>query len=293
MGTTPGSAGSTGAQDPVPNLPPDPLSYEEQVYAIKTWRYLRMAMVVLVVGLGVSIGYERWKVNPGCFQTSISGYYYTPVHGYFVGALVSIGVCLFCLKGSTEAEDILLNLAGMFAPIVALVPTPDTGTCASVLGTTQDRDVNVANNVTALLAVGFLALLIIAALAAQNLPPLPVVLGYAVAATVWIAAALVFWLGRHFFVRNAHYTAAVLMFVCILLVVAINAFGYKEKTKATSARNRYGVIAGAMGASSVIIIIAGLLGWDYWIILIEATLISLFAVFWVIQTKELWHEGLR
>jgi hypothetical protein len=173
------------------------------------------------------------------------------------------------------------------------VPTPDTGSCASVLGTTQDRNVNVANNVTALLAVGLIALLILAVLAARNLPPLPALVGYGVAAGVWIAAALVFWLARDFFVRNAHYTAAVLMFVCILVVVWINALGYKEKTSATSPRNRYAAIGVAMVASSLVIGIAGGLGWKYSVIAIEASLIVLFALFWVIQTRELWHDGLR
>jgi hypothetical protein len=275
----------------VANPQPEPLRYEEQVYAIKTWRYLRLAMVVLVVGLGVSIAYERGKVD--CFQTSISAYYYTPVHGYFVGALVSIGVCLFCLKGSTDAEDILLNLAGMFAPVVALVPTPGTGTCASVLGTTQDRDVNIANNVTALLVVGLLALVILVALAVKHLPPTPARVGFAVAAALWVATAVIFWSARHFFVRNAHYSAAVLMFGCILLVVWINAFAYKEKTRATSPRNRYAAIGGTMAVAAVVITVIGLLGWAYWVIAIEGTLITLFAAFWVIQTKELWHEGLR
>jgi hypothetical protein len=276
--------------------PDDPqrlLSREEQVNAVKTWRYLRLAMVALIVGLGVSIAFEWWKVEPDCFQTSISAYYYTPVHGYFVGALVSIGVCLFCLKGNTPAEDILLDLAGMFALLVALVPTPGTGSCASVLGTTLDRDVNIANNVTALLAVGFLGLVILAVLAPRDPPTRPEIIGYAVAAVVWLATALLFWLDRDFFVRNAHYTAAVLMFICILVVVGINALGYKQKTGARPRRNPYVAVAVAMVASAASIGLAGLVGWDYWIIAIEAALISLFASFWVIQTRELWDQGLR
>jgi len=110
---------------------------------------------------------------------------------------------------------------------------------------------------------------------------------------VLIATALVFWLARHFFIRNAHYTAAVLMFVCILFVVWSNALGYKEKTDAASPRNRYAAVGGAMAASFVVFPVAGLLGWDHWVIAIEGTLISLFAVFWIIQTRELWHTGLR
>jgi hypothetical protein len=271
------------------------LSYKEQVDAIKTWRYLRLAMVALVFGLLVSVGYERWKVNPGCFQTSISAYYYTPVHNYFVAALVSIGVCLYCLKGNTEAEDILLNIAGMFAAVVALVPTPGTGSCASVLSTTHDRDVNVANNVPALLAVGFLGvgILVYLGLRDRELPPRPALIGFGVAALIWIATALVFYLDRGLFKSAAHLTAAGLMFVCIVLVVCLNARGFREKTDATSPRNRYGVIAGAMIVSAAVIGLAGLLGWDYWLLLMEFTLITLFATFWVIQTIELWHDGLR
>ncbi len=268
------------------------LSRDERIYAIKTWRYLRLAMVALVVGLGVSILYERAKVDADCFQTSISAYYYTPVHGFFVGVLVSVGVCLFCLKGNTDREDVLLNLAGMFAVVVALVPTQSTGSCASVLGV-HDRDVYVANNVFALLAVGLLGLLILAYLATKNRPTRPELAGYAIAALVFIATALVFWKDRDFFVRYAHYTAAVLMFSCILAVVVLNALGYKEKTDATSPGNRYAVVAGAMLGSSAAIGVAGALGWHHWVLAIEAALIALFAVFWVIQTAELWHEGLR
>jgi FtsH-binding integral membrane protein len=210
-----------------------------------------------------------------------------------VGVLVSVGVCLFCLKGSTDREDVLLNLAGMFALVVALVPTRGTGSCASVLGTAHDRDVNIANNFTALLAVGLLGLLILAFLATKNRPTRPEFIGFAVAALVFIATALIFWWDRDFFVRYAHYTAAVLMFTCILIVVGLNALSYKDKTDATSPRNRYAAVAGAMLGSSAVITLAGILGWDHWVLVIEAALIGLFAVFWLIQTIELWHEGLR
>ncbi len=272
---------------------PAPVSQAKEEYAIKTWRYLRLAMVVLVAGLFVSIAVERLEVSPGCWQTSISGYYYTPVQGYFVGALAAIGVCLFCLKGSTDIEDVLLNLAGMFAPFVAFVPTPGTGTCASVLGTMRDRDVNVNNNVKALLAVGTIGLFIIAARGLRNRASRAAVRGFLVAAVAWLAAALSFFLARDAFVDNAHYVAAVAMFICFLVVVGLNAWAFKRKTRATTARNRYGAIATAMLASSAIIIALGLSGWDYYVLAIEFVLITLFAVFWIIQTQELWTEGLR
>ena len=45
-----------------------------------------------------------------------------------------------------------------------------------------------------------------------------------------------------------------------------------------------------MAASSVVIVVDH---GEYWVIVIEGTLISLFAVFWGIQTWELWRQGLR
>jgi hypothetical protein len=274
---------------------PDQLSHAEQVYAIKTWRYLRLAMIVVVLGLGVAIGYEHSKTHPHCFQQSISAYYYTPVQAFFVGALVVIGACLICLKGNSQAEDLLLNLAGMFASVVAFVPTPGTGSCASVLGTTKDRNVNVANNVFALLAVGALGLAILIALvvraAVRRVDFGPIAIAqYAVVAALWVTAAFVFGLARDFFVHNAHYTAAIAMFVCILAVAAINAFAPGTNRRA---RPMYFAIAGAMVLAAVVIGILGLTGWDYWVLGIEIALISLFAIFWATQTVELWHDGLR
>lgn len=275
--------------------PPDQLSHAEQVYAIKTWRYLRLAMIVVVLGLGVAIGYERSKTHPHCFQQSISAYYYTPVQAFFVGALVVIGACLICLKGNSQAEDFLLNLAGMFAPVVAFVPTPGTGSCASVLGTTRDRNVNVANNVFALLAVGALGLVILivlvirAAMRGADFAALAIA-QYAVVAALWLTALLVFWLARDFFVHNAHYTAAIAMFVCILAVAVVNAFAPGTKPKA---KPMYLAIVGAMVLAAIVIGILGVTGWDYWVLGIEIALISLFAIFWATQTVELWHDGLR
>src|SRR4051794_16730122 len=100
-------------------------------YSIKTYRYLRMAMIAMIVLLGASLVIEWSKTDPRCLQTSISAYYYTPVRAIFVGALISIGVCMVLLKGNTEPEDILLNVAGILAPVVALVRTPGAGRCHS------------------------------------------------------------------------------------------------------------------------------------------------------------------
>jgi hypothetical protein len=286
----------------------------DQIFAIKTWRYLRASMIGFVLAIFVGVGFERSKA-PGCFQTSISAYYYTPVHGIFIGALVAVGTCLICLRGNTDAEDILLNLAGMFAPIVALVPTPGTGSCGSVLTTADNRDVNISNNMFVLLVVGaagfvFLAVIAIVGRAKHgNWPPRLSLIGYALTLAVWGYAVVTFAWFRTFFRDTAHYSAAIAMFVCFLAVVILDAISYRvhqepavaahpvpDKVKATflSWRNPYAVIALVMIADAIGWGIVGLVfNWSHWIIWIEATLIALFAVFWGWQTSELWNKGLR
>jgi hypothetical protein len=88
---------------------------------VTSYRYLRTAMVGVLLCLGVSVLYET--VRQGFVLSSISAYYYTPAQGVFVGALAAIGVCMIALQGTTQAEDVLLNIGGMFAPVVAFVPT--------------------------------------------------------------------------------------------------------------------------------------------------------------------------
>src|SRR5262245_17092786 len=129
---------------------------------VKTYRYLRIAMVVLVACLFASVVYEWHATGNGweCMQKSISAYYYTPAQAIFVATLFAIGACMVALKGNTETEDLLLNIAGSLAPVVALVPTPNKGTCMSILFPGGERSANVANNMTALFAIGMLALVI-------------------------------------------------------------------------------------------------------------------------------------
>lgn len=56
-------------------------------------------------------------------QPSISAYYHTPLRDLFVGMLFIVGACLFAYQGYTRRENWLLNLAGVLAFCVALVPT--------------------------------------------------------------------------------------------------------------------------------------------------------------------------
>lgn len=274
------------------------------VAAIKSYRYLRLAMVAMVLGLAVAVVHEVLRVDGNCWQTSLSGYYYTPVQNLFVGALVAIGVCLVALKGNTDSEDVLLNFAGICAPFVALVPIHDPGACG-VVTDDLNRDLNIANNVVALLAVFGAALAALAALwwhnrrSANDEPP-PTrleILGYAESVLLFLTAVAVFRLQPEWFDLYGHPVAAIAMFVFVFVNVVVNAVNIYYERRGTDAPvrrlNRYTWIALAMAASVVGSLVLGWRGVEHWLLIIEASLIGWFAVFWGFQTWELWDQGLR
>ena len=269
-------------------------------YTVKTYRYLRLAMVTMLLLLAAAVLIERFHTDPGCFQTSISAYYYTPAQAIFVGTLIAVGVCMVVLKGSTEWEDILLNLGGMLAPVVALVPTPVKGRCFSVAGAQPDIPSNVANNIPAIFAAGLVGLGITVWLGRRGLARHPKnAIGVAVAGAVLAGGFGWFLAGRDHFIANAHYGAAFPLFGCIVAVVLINARGYGAREAGTTDvsrvfRNRYTLIAALMVALPLSMWLVSLaIEWYHLVLWVEATLLVLFAAFWVIQTRELWTEGVR
>lgn len=276
---------------------------EPAVAAVATYRYLRLAMVALVLGLAAAVGHEVLRVE-GCWQTSLSGYYYTPVRNVLVGTLVAIGVGLVVIKGSTDSEDVLLNLAGTCAPFVALVPLHEAGACGVVTGD-LDRDVDVANGIVALLVVIGAALAAIAVLwwhrrRTADVEPSPTrieVLGYAATVLLVVAAAAVLRLQPGWLDRYGHPVAAVSMFLAVFATVVVNAVNIHHERQGTAAPvrplNRYTWVAVAMVGCAVGSVLLGWSGVDHWLLVLEAGLIGCFAVFWGCQTAELWDRGLR
>lgn len=263
---------------------------------IKTYRYLRVGMVGLVVVLGAALVHQLatddWALRP-----SISDYYYTPVQAVFVAALVAIGVSMIVLKGNTPWEDTFLNLAGMLAPVVAFVPTPELGRCAPG-GVPPAIAANIANNVWALIiggVGGLVATVLIARASGDALRPTrPVGAGLLISAGLLGLGTGWFLLDRESFGCGAHFTAAIVMFVFIIAVVAWNAWSRAGEDVRRAGRTAYGVLAPAMILAAAALGVATWRGWlpngVFWI---ELTLITLFAVFWALQSRELWDEGLR
>lgn len=58
----------------------------------------------------------------GSFNDSISAYYGGPARDVFVGCMVATALGLVAFRGTSDLEDLALNCAGFYAPIVAFVP---------------------------------------------------------------------------------------------------------------------------------------------------------------------------
>jgi hypothetical protein len=267
-----------------------------------TYQYLRVAMVGVVVLLAASVLFERAEVD--CWQTSISAYYYTPVRAIFVGGLMAIGLSLIVIKGDWAWEDSFLNFAGMFAPLVAVVPTSTAGTCWSIEPDPlpiEDGSLapwviaNIDNNMKALIVVGIGGLVVATVLglltgqlqAALREGKWGTRVGLIGAAVIVLGTWLAFAAWDDFYTK-AHSAAAIAMFVFLALVVMINAWKHWEDKGVYFWI--YAIIAALM------VIVAGVIfavksEWDHAVLVLEAAEIALFAVFWLVQTVEHWDGG--
>jgi hypothetical protein len=286
--------------------PVRPLSEQD---VIKTYRYLRIGMMGAVVLLAASIALERSKVD--CFQTSISAYYYTPVQAIFVGSMMAVGLSLIVYKGRSWGEDPCLNFAGMLAPVVAIAPTTDVGTCWSVPPTsrpiTDDGSLapwvgtNVDNNFTALLIAGVFGLIVAAFLlvvtkrrpravrdALEKEPRTSRTL-----VGTFIVLVVAWWLSENWsdFYTRAHGFAAVGMFILLIGAITAVAWGHRQKGDRVWFR-RYTVVAVLMAVGGILIWLTRIFG-DHTVFALEGYEIALFALYWVLQTKENWSEEVQ
>jgi hypothetical protein len=280
-------------------MEPDPA-----LAAVKTYRYLRIALTALVVLLFASIAIEWWAADR-CVLPSISASYFTPVQAVFIGVLVTMGASLLALKGNTDGEDVLMNLAGMLAPGVAFIPTVASGACGSNAAGDGIADA-VANNMPALfvtgLVVGVTVLLIVRR---ENRAGLPITpqgrRGLALSALVLGSGVVWFFADRDSFIARGHDAAAIPMFLAIIAVVWLNARDVRrgmQQGSLSQDRTRYvamyRVVAVSMLAALATTVGLSLLtGSTSLVFWVEVVLLVLFAIFWVIQTVELWERGLR
>ena len=271
-------------------------------YQVKSYRYLRIGIVGLLVALGTAVVYQR--VQPNCSLGSVSAYFYTPVRSVFVAGLVGLGVCMLALRGMNLAEDIFLNIGGIFAILVALFPAVGgSGPC-------QDPDTRVSlsvqDNITALLSVGIIAIAVALTLLVRGWQGCEVthrwwaLIEGIVALALWAATLIAVTRYLSWALGHVHYIAAFALAGCIILVAVANAFRRQEKP----IRGRFmwvGVLAHPIQflytwmAAGMVVISGTLLGLalasDITVFWVEISVAFLFAIFWTAQTIQLEVES--
>ncbi|WP_445161833.1 hypothetical protein ACTXG5_00440 [Mycobacterium sp. Dal123C01] len=290
---------------------------------VKTYRYLRLGLVAAVVWLLISVA--ETSISTQCVQTSLSAFYYTTSHAVFVASLSAIGVMLIAYQGTVLAEEVVLDVAGVLAIVVALVPVTlgpaDGGDAEPACGLSLPTDANGAvgsvNNFSSLLVTG--AVIVVtyqvvrrrssathtssaaqqAAQAAGWAPRFAksllgggqvavsaVAVLYLVAGIVWFVAA------PDQFKANAHRLAALGLFAGVV-VVAIFYASYAALEGKPEAK-MYAVIAIFLTVTliALVVVILGIGGIEpgHAVLWLEIALIVEFAAFWLMQTRDLWHS---
>jgi len=247
-----------------------------------TYRYLRFAMLALLLALAVSVAAET--VRDG-WQTSISAYYYTAAGPVFIGVLASVGVCLVALRGATDAEDVCLNLAGISAPMVAFVPTPERGQAPD-----EHAIANNALTFLVVLAVGYVVVL--AAGLRQRARgvrwPSPWgVVGLISTAAAWVAGVVWILVDRDSFATHAHALAAIFTFLPFIGVVVLNTdWGVRVLARQSASPTRFDAAYWAIIGGFVLVgaVFGAAWSWSYSLLGTEIGILLLFGLFWVLQS---------
>ena len=265
-----------------------------------TYRYLRVAVVALTLLLSVSIALA---MAAGARFGSISAAYYSPARAALVGSLVAIGPAMIAIRGR-PGEDVVLDLAGMVIPLVALVPAPTalgSGVCGSGIERCVPPDLvpAVVNNVTALIVTGTAVLAFGWTSAARRRAPS---VGLVCATAVLVAGSGWFVVSRDTFLGGAHWAAAAVFFVLVAVVAELNARRAAARVRVRMLAPRrfavaYRVIATAMVAvvlGAAVLLALQALGTvvlpEGSTFAAESALLVMFLTFWVLQTAENWDE---
>ena len=294
----------------------------------KSYRYLRIAMVGLLIALAAAVFYQ--SNQQGSFLASVSAYYYTPAQAVFVGALIGLGASMIALQGLTDAEDQFLNLGGIFAIVVAIVPTgrgadfesavracrESGGTllthqastnldCPGVLALQDATRANVENNMAALLIVGGLTLILTAVILLKGKAAKHgtkgrwwVIGGFSAAVVLWLLGLIALAVSVDWLAGHGHYIAAGGLLLSILLVAGANAHRrqqrptvrYALKGDVLKSPRAYTWIAVAMLVVSGALIVLWLTNAIslFWV---EILVAFLFVLFWIVQTIDLELEA--
>jgi uncharacterized membrane protein YidH (DUF202 family) len=276
---------------------------------VYTYRYLRGAMIALLLMLLLSVGYQWWwETDHSCWLGSISAYYYTPARTVFVGSLCALGASLIAYKGHSSEEDVLLNFSGFMAFVVAMVPTVPDFRCGPNAYTQTPVEIAAAvrNNIWSLVVVAAIGAVIVAALrrgamvhdASARPTTRSVVVTLACAGVLLVELAL-FLVLRDRFIALSHGIAAATMVAGVIAVMVLSALRTEERHRAVGDdtgrgyRRVYLAIAVALTVALAATVVAALTvtGFAHLVLVAEVIVILLFATYWGVQTKELWDLG--
>ena len=103
---------------------------ELQEHMLWTYYGLRVGLAVIGFALPLVVLFAGVALHHVWLEPSISQYYHTKdrlnfltTRDLFVGGLFAAAACLYLYKGFSTKENVALNLAGVFAVFVALLPT--------------------------------------------------------------------------------------------------------------------------------------------------------------------------
>jgi len=269
-----------------------------------------MGVVAAALLLMASLVLEIIRTS-GLQLTSISASFYSPVRNVFVGVLVATGMALIAIMGREKNEDGALNLAGMLAPTIGMLPTtvgPSApGACQAgvskciPISTLAD----VENNVSSLLILGLVALVGALVYVLRTHGPGSAQLRRMILpALLWLVSAVLWLFARELMFVHGHNLAAFFFFLLLAWVARINAMDPPEGATVLGLRPQdyqrgYQVISWAMIVTIVLTAVYDigiLLTWfpdpfPQWFFVAESVLLALFIAFWILQTAHFWHDG--
>lgn len=264
----------------------------------RTHRYLRLSLVVIMVAIGISVGVEIIR-DGGAVRESVSAYYYSPVRNVFVGGLLATALVLVALSGRDRASAVL-NVAAIFAPLIAIVPTGVEGRNVVPEGALADVHNGIWTYGCVVLLVSAIA---VALVIAKQVAPRGILTVSAIAVAVVIALwciAFVPPLNDQFPFNPAlgisvHFLVTIIFFGAFIVVALLNALPREREVDAppltTGYRIAYLSIPILLVLVVIVMFVADRMNLGVPVIFIgEATALALFAAFWVIQTIERWAQ---
>ena len=271
----------------------------QKAYGRDTLRYVRL--MLLVVPLLMVVATIIYALVNHRVEDSISSYYLGPARDLFVAMMATLGVLMVVYSGP-PLEDLALNLAGFYALFIALVPT-------RLNETLQDLDKYGQQKLVLSVRVGVIAIMIVSAaflylgIKTERWPRNSLTFTQLTRiislACITLAAAfllLVLWRtveGQSF--AWVHSSAAVLLIFSMGVAIASH-LGHSSICSEDTSGGRpihYATLLALMGAGLVawpLLIWAGV---KQSVFIIEWYQISLFAYFWFLESRRLWHSDFR